>query len=67
MKFYEGQQLLSIFWEDGEIETGKRGHKEIVVVMENGEMAGVPWAEVTKEDGSIYKYNLKMCHGVMVK
>lgn len=26
---------------------------------ENGEMACVPWAMVTKEDGSIYKYNLK--------
>jgi hypothetical protein len=67
MKFEQGQSLLSIFWDDGEIKAGSNGYADIVVVMENGEMAGVPWAYVTKDDGSVYKYNLKMCQGVRVK
>lgn len=63
MEFQQGQSLLSICWEDGEIIAGKYGYVDIVVVMENGD----PWACATKDDGSVYKYNLKMCQGVRVK
>lgn len=68
MEFQNGQSLKTIFWDDDSvIEVGKLGCIDIVVVMECGEMSGVPWAMVTKDDGSVYKYNLKMCQGVRVK
>ena len=66
-RFYEGQELKSIWWSHGGMVTvGKCTCKSIHVVMENGEMSGVPWALVVYDDGKQQKYNLKMCEGVEI-
>ena len=47
-RFCAGQFVQTIFWEDGTyIERGKADCVSIKVVMENGQMAGVPWFLVT--------------------
>ena len=47
------------------IKVGLYGCKSITVVMENGQMAGVPWAYVEKEDGTETKHNLALCESII--
>ena len=58
-RFYEGQILKCV---EGFI-VGDNCI-DIVVVMENGQMDGVPWALVTHGDGSQKKLNLALYHYV---
>lgn len=63
--FKEGQELKAIFWpEGGEIEVGKSKCTRIVVVMETGQMARVPWFEVWKDGKSVAKYNGALVEGI---
>lgn len=63
--FKQGQKLSAIWWPTGgETEVGKNGCLEIIIVFEYGQMAGVPWAEATFNDGRIQKYNLATVEGV---
>ncbi len=59
----EGQKLDTIFFADGEDITATNG-TEITVVMEYGQMAGVPWAQVREKDGCECRWNLALCLGV---
>jgi hypothetical protein len=59
----EGQKLDTIFFVDGEDITTMNG-TEITVVMEYGQMAGVPWADVREIDGCVCRWNLALCLGV---
>lgn len=64
-EFFEGQSLLSIWWEQGESSyVGRNGVVSITVSMESGQMAGVPWAVVLRGDGSAFKHNLALVSGV---
>ena len=64
-RFQEGQSIESIFFSDeGVIATGKYGCQSITVVMENGQMAGVPWFLVTYDDKPPQKYNAALVEGV---
>jgi hypothetical protein len=66
--FYEGQNNIDkIFFtsSDGQI-CANQG--EIVVSMENGQCAGVPWFNVFDEKGNlISKWNASLCEGVTFK
>lgn len=49
-EFKQGQEVRSVYYPDtGEIKTGEFGVERITVVMENGQMAGVPWFAIWKE------------------
>ena len=64
-EFFEGQSLLSLWWEQGESSyVGQNGVVSIIVSMECGQMAAVPWAVVLREDGSAFKHNLALVSGV---
>jgi hypothetical protein len=65
-RFYEGQKLLALYWPEGHVAVGKNRVIDITVVMEYGEMAGVPWALTKNEDGISFKYNLKTCEAVRI-
>ncbi len=54
--FEEGQKLqyVSLYCGTDEVEyyaVGRKGVTDITVIMENGQMAGVPWALVRCEQG----------------
>ncbi len=66
--FYDGQKLLGILCPNGsKIKVGQFECEYITVIMENGQMAGVPWAEVVRSNGRVYKYNLALAEGVRIK
>lgn len=61
----EGVELYSVFWPDGATqEVGKHGVVSIVVREQVGEMAMVPWIELTTDSGTKYLYNPKTIDGV---
>lgn len=62
--FYQGQKLKSIDWPEARCEVGSFNCTDIEVVMENGQMAGVPWALATYEDGTQFKHNLALAESV---
>ena len=66
-KFFEGQEVKSIFWVDcGYCEVGKGGVTKITVVMENGQNAPVPWFAVWHGDKINGKYNAEYVEGVIL-
>ena len=64
--FYEGQALSSITLSPAPNDYICVGGmvKSITVVMENGQMASVPWAFVEVDNGQHGKYNLSQVLGV---
>ena len=65
--FENKQKLKTIFWsEDEKVEVGEFGCLSITVVMENGQMAPVPWFVTEMEDGSSYKYNGAHVEGIQL-
>ena len=63
-KFVDGDLLESIYFEnDEEIRIG-RDCDSIIVVMENGQMAGVPWFEVWTNNKLKSKWNGAKVQGV---
>lgn len=66
-RFYDGQEIQSIFHLDDEItNVNDMTIKRITVVMENGQMAGVPWFQVEYVNGVKRKFNGAHVEGVDV-
>ncbi len=65
-KFWDGQEVHSIFWPEGSSYTvGRLGCKRITVVMENGEMAPIAWFHVEFDtDQKDQKFNSKFTEAV---
>lgn len=64
-RFQEDGEVKAIFWPgDGIIKCGEHGVEKITVIMENGQMAGVPWFAVWKEGKILAKYNGAHLEGV---
>lgn len=64
-KFRSGDKLKAIHIDtDDNIIVDKTRVLDIEIIMENGQMAGVPWAYVTYADEENQKWNLAMCQGV---
>lgn len=68
--FIQGQEVKTIFFNDnpnGEssyIKVGKALVEKITIVMENGQMAGVPWFAVWKDGKIVSKWNGALIGGV---
>jgi len=66
-RFKEGEEVKCIFWPNGEgCLVGRNGVEKITVVMEDGQMSGVPWFAVWKDGEVNAKYNGAMIEGVEV-
>lgn len=67
-QFYQGQMLKSVWWDSGQagFQLGNESFdaKSIEVVMESGQMAGVPWAYIIRNNGTHHKVNLAMVESV---
>ena len=68
-KFKDGQEIKSLYFLDGgEIITGKGTGKyqvkKIITIMENGQMAHVPWFLVEYADGNFDKWNGAHIQGI---
>ncbi len=66
-RFFEGEEVQSIFWPGGgEITAGHGNCKKITVVMENGlgTVNGVPWFAVWDDHVITHKYNGAHLEGV---
>ena len=65
MAFENGEQLAGFYFEDGQ--TLKVGEQcdAIIVSMENGQMAIVPWFEVWKDGKIISKWNAAKIAGAL--
>ena len=70
-EFHNGQKLDTLLYirRNGCLDIdSERDECDIEVVMENGQMAGVPWALVTyRKDGSQLKCNLAKIDQVVIK
>jgi hypothetical protein len=65
MVFKNGEQLAGVCFEgDTVIKVGEQCDS-IIVSMESGQMAGVPWFEVWKDGKIISKWNAAKCEGVL--
>ena len=65
--FKEGQSVTALFFTDEQcIRVGAGECTGINVVMENGQMAGVPWFEVYKNGEVTEKWNAAMLEGVEI-
>ena len=65
MHFEEGDQLSAIIFDaDEQIVVGD-SCDSIIVVMENGQMAAVPWFEVWKDGKCTSKWNAAEVQGVV--
>lgn len=68
--FIIGQKLNSIVMSNGftvSIFDESNPIKDISITMEDGQMAGVPWARVVYEDGSVEKLNLASAMAVSLR
>lgn len=63
-KFEDSLQIAAIFFGDDTIHRANETCKCITVVMENGQMASVPWFEVESFDGTIQRWNGALLQGV---
>jgi len=67
--FSEGDKIKAIYLQpsmewNGILRVGENDIDAITVVMENGQMAGVPWFEVSANGAVQYKYNAAIVEGV---
>lgn len=58
------REILSIWWEDAEIEVGSNGITKIVPYYEPGEMGNVIWFEIWSGDLIWHRVNARSLHGV---
>lgn len=65
MQFEQGENLAGICFEDEQVLKVGEHCDSIIVSMENGQMAGVPWFEVWKDGKIISKWNGAKCEGVL--
>ena len=64
-RFKKGDEATCLFFQDdGELSTEYANVESIICIMENGQMAGVPWFEVKYTDGSTIKWNAALLSGV---
>ena len=57
-RFFEGQEVKALYWEDdSQVEVGMGNVKKITVVMEPGQMGRVPWFAVWDDHCIIQKHN----------
>lgn len=61
-EFHNGQKLKALLFPDDE-NINASGTLTITVLMESGQMAGVPWA-VVEDAGRVWKWNLALVLGV---
>ena len=61
-------KLKRIEWNNGNqyVQVGKMGCVSITVVMVDGQMAGVPWALATYDDGDKVLHNIALCESVII-
>ncbi len=64
MEFKNGEQLASIVIKDDSVIRVGEQCDSIIVSMESGQMAGVPWFEVWRDGKLISKWNAAACEGV---
>lgn len=65
MRFINGQKIKALFFsEEVSISAGGEFCDEIIVSMQNGQMAEVPWFDVYKEGKIISKWNGAALQGV---
>lgn len=63
--FKLGQEVQALYFKDGsECIAGQLGVEKITVVMENGQMAGVPWFAVWENGKVTNKWNGANLEGV---
>lgn len=68
LKFYEGQELLGIFWGPEEyIKVGDVGCIKITVVMQDGLYGDIAWAEAEHEDGTRYMHSLLLVESIQLQ
>lgn len=65
MQFEQGEQLVGICFEGDQVLKAGEHCDSIIVSMENGQMAGVPWFEVWKDGKMISKWNAAKTEGVL--
>lgn len=63
MQFKEGDKIHQLYFSDEQLLTAGTDCDQIVVSMENGQMAGVPWFECYKGGKIISKWNGAMVEG----
>ena len=63
-EFKDGQKLWGIYWDMGSLKVGG-SVEEIVVVMENGQYADVPWFACYRGGKLVSKWNAALCQGVV--
>ncbi len=62
--FHNGDLLAGLYFDgDKSIEVG-RDCDSIIVILENGQLAGVPWFEVWKDRKMVSKWNGALVQGV---
>ena len=65
MKFCEGDLIKVIYIDESGVIRAETGTCDsIIVSMENGQMADVPWFEVWKDGRCVSKWNGAMIYGV---
>lgn len=62
--FQQGQKLKAIYLTDGARISVGGEVDEIIIIMENGQMAGVPWFAVFKDGKMVSKWNAALVEGV---
>lgn len=68
LRFEEGDEVQALYWRgDERVVVGCNGVEKITVVMENGQMAGVPWFAVWKNGKIAMKHNGVFVESVEMK
>lgn len=58
MRLEEGMQISALSWiDEGSVTVGEHGCTEIVVIMQYGQMAMVPWFKASYTDGTVDLHN----------
>ncbi len=64
LRFKDGQEIQGVFWENGDSLSIGQHADRIVVVMEYGQMARVPWFVAYKDNRPFAKYNAALVSSV---
>ena len=64
-RFKEGDVVSKLFLDSGDMVEAKEGGK-IVCIMDNGQMAGVPWFGLYEGDKLVSKWNAAKLEGVVI-
>ena len=68
LRFEEGDEVQALYWRgDKQVVVGCNGVEKIAIVMEDGEMAGVPWFVVWKNGKIAAKHNGALVESVEMK